>query len=79
MIGSIDYLFRFLRIRDWYVMLGIPLIAMKDDLLVPDNLIVLLISALYLACGYSFNNVFDIGNDGKEKNIIHQLWYMELT
>jgi 4-hydroxybenzoate polyprenyltransferase len=75
-VGLLRYFKLFLRAiraKDWYYMLGIPLLAYVQVYgLAPsiDALHLLVFCSLYLSFGYLFNNVFDTEEDSAQKNIV---------
>jgi len=70
MHANIKYFFRFFRVKDWYYMLGITLIAISQNPFTFNSLLAMVASIFYFCFGYTFNNVFDIGEDKKRKNIL---------
>lgn len=66
-------LIKAIRIKDWYYMLGIPLIAYVQRYsfsINPDIYLVMIYSVLFLSWGYLFNNFFDKSEDSEEKNFL---------
>lgn len=64
---------RLVRFKDWFYFLGLPILVFlvnEQDVTFQAKLSSTVYVALYLACGYLFNNFYDQQEDSRHKNFL---------